>query len=170
MSERLSAKSLSAPPRCLFPDGSPGNTPITVTRRILLVARRSRKALDQALRDAGHSQTRWEILYSLSMDRNDSTLMQVAARLGLEGPSIVSTMEKLEKEGFVERRKNVNDRRSRLIRLTEKGRQAVKMMEAISDQERERLLEGVSEADLEATLRVLTRMRDNLWRRGIQSG
>jgi len=154
----------------IFPEGTPGNLAVTTSRRMMLVARRYRKALDQALRDVGHSQARWEILFSLSMDEEASTLMQIAARIGLEGPSIVATMEKLEEGGFIERRKDANDRRSRLIRLTDKGRDAVRTMAEAANRQRATLLEGVATADLEAMLRALTQMRDNLWKRGIRWG
>lgn len=154
----------------LMPEGLPDNPAITATRRMMLVVRRYRKALDQALKDVGHSQIRWEILYALSMSETDSTLMQVAARLGLEGPSIVSTMEKLEKGGFIERRRDPDDLRSRLIRLTDKGRDAVAVMQQTSTNERMKLLAGIPEEDLRITVDVLTRMRDNLWQQGIKTG
>lgn len=143
---------------------------IMVTRRMLLVVRRYRKALDQALKDVGLSQIRWEILYALSMSEGDSTLMQVAVRLGLEGPSIVSAMEKLDKEGFIQRKRDPADQRSRLIRLTKEGEKAVVVMQQVSAREREKLLDGIEQADLENILHVLTKMRDNLWKNGIKTG
>ncbi|MPT48008.1 MAG: MarR family transcriptional regulator [Sphingobium sp.] len=159
-------------PKHDLPEQEPmsGRPDIMVTRRMMLVTRRYRKALDQALKDVGHSQVRWEILYALSLNDDDSTLMQVAGKLGLEGPSIVSAMEKLEKEGFIQRRKDPADHRSRLIRLTEEGEKAVIIMQQKSTNEREKLLDGIDFDDLETTLYVLTQMRDNLWKCGIKTG
>ncbi|MPT46970.1 MAG: MarR family transcriptional regulator [Sphingobium sp.] len=154
----------------MMPEGTPDNPEITATRRMMLVVRRYRKALDQALKDVGHSQIRWEILYALSMSETDATLMQVAARLGLEGPSIVNTMEKLEKGGFIERRRDPDDLRSRLICLTDKGREAVTIMQQTSTRERAKLLAGINQEEMKVMLHVLTQMRDNLWQQGIKTG
>jgi len=146
----------------IFPEGIPARPSIAVTRRMMLVGRRYRRMLDQALREVGHSQVRWEVLHAVYIARGESTLMEVAARIGLEGPSIVGTMEKLETGGFIERRDNEADRRSKLIRLTNKGHEAIGAMTVIVDQQREKLLAGIDEKDVDAMLRVLTRMADNL--------
>lgn len=153
-----------------FPLGSDKELAIGVSRRLLLVARRYRKALDQALHRIGHSQARWEILFALTLKGGESTLTEVADRLGLEGPTLVGPMERLEAGGFVSRTTDPGDRRSRRIRLTDAGREAVAAMRDVSTAERERLVEGVSPQDLATMLRVLTQFRDNLHRRGLRRG
>jgi len=152
----------SRPPR-IFDDDYDNQRLIAATRRIMLVGRRYRRLLDQALKEIGHSQVRWEILHAISLDPGECTLMEVAARIGLEGPSIVGAMAKLEAGGFVERREHGNDRRARLIQLTDKGREAVTAMTEVVRQWRERLWRNIPDADLDAMLRVLAQLRNNLW-------
>ncbi|TKD49880.1 MarR family winged helix-turn-helix transcriptional regulator [Sphingomonas baiyangensis] len=135
---------------------------MAATRRVMLVGRRYRRLLDQALREAGYSQVRWEILHAIAME-GESTLMEIASRIGLEAPSIVGTMEKLDSGGYLERHANGADRRSRIIRLTNKGKEAVEIMTGIVAREREKLWAGVAPADIDTMLSVLNRMRDNLW-------
>jgi MarR family transcriptional regulator for hemolysin len=150
------------PPR-IFADRYAARPAVAATRRIMLVGRRYRRLLDTALKEAGHSQVRWEILHAIWSAPEDCTLMEVAAHIGLEGPSIVATMEKLETGGFIERREDGNDRRSRLIRLTDKGHEAVTLMTGIVQDQRDQLWAGIPPEDVETMLRILTRMRDNLW-------
>jgi len=150
------------PPR-IFLDRYSAQPAVAATRRIMLVGRRYRRLLDQALREIGHSQIRWEILHTIWTAREDCTLMEVAAHIGLEGPSIVAAMAKLETGGFIERREDGSDRRSRLIRLTATGHEAVRAMSAVVDEQRDLLWAGIPVADIEAMLPVLTQMRRNLW-------
>jgi len=152
----------SAPPK-IFDDDYDNQRLAAATRRIMLVGRRYRRTLDQALKEIGHSQVRWEILHAISFDPGECTLMEVAGRIGLEGPSIVGSMEKLEVGGFIERRQDGKDRRSKLIRLTDKGREAVVIMADVVKGQREKLWADIPEADLDAMLRVLTQLRKNLW-------
>lgn len=159
-SARASRDGLPPP---IFADRHAARPAAAATRRIMLVGRRYRRLLDLALKDIGQSQVRWEILNAISASPGDCTLMDVAARIGLEGPSIVATMEKLETGGFIERREDDNDRRSRLIRLTDRGRDAVRSMTEVVDRQRDRLWEGISAEDVETMLRILTQMRRNLW-------
>lgn len=153
------------PPR-IFDDDYDSQRLIAATRRIMLVGRRYRRVLDQALKDIGHGQVRWEILHAISLDSGQCTLMEVAARIGLEGPSIVGAMAKLEADGFIERRQDGNDRRSRIIRLTEKGGDAVVAMTEVVKEQREKLWRGVPDADIDAVLRVLAQLRNQLWEAG----
>ena len=45
----------------------------------------------------------------------------MAEKLGLEGPTIIPIIDKLEKDGFVTRKTDKNDRRNIRIFLTEKA-------------------------------------------------
>jgi MarR family transcriptional regulator for hemolysin len=152
----------AVPPR-IFSDRYASMPAAAATRRIMLIGRRYRRLIDQALKDVGHSQIRWEILHTISIVPEDCTLMEVAAHLGLEGPSIVATMEKLDTGGFIERRENGADRRSRLIRLTDQGRAAVTLMASVVDAQRDLLWAGIPGEDIETMLDILTRMRRNVW-------
>ncbi len=157
------------PPK-IFDDDYDSQRLVAATRRIMLVGRRYRRVLDQALKEAGHSQVRWEILHAISLDSGQCTLMEVAAHIGLEGPSIVGAMAKLEASGFIERHQDGSDRRSRLIRLTDKGRDAVAVMTEVVRGQREKLWHGIPEADLDAMLRVLAQLRNKLWSNGAEEG
>jgi MarR family transcriptional regulator for hemolysin len=79
----------------------------------------------------------------------------VASHVGIEGPSLVRLLDQLEALGLVVRKDDPTDRRAKGLWLTEVGRDLAQRMEEVLDQLRDRVLEGVSQADLEAAVRVL---------------
>jgi len=78
----------------------------------------------------------------------------VADMLGLEPSSVVRVIDQLIESGLVERQADPNDRRAKLLRLTKDGQKRVSQIEKALIPFRRELLEDVSQADLEAALRV----------------
>jgi len=78
----------------------------------------------------------------------------LADRCGLEGASLVRLLDDLQKSGFVTRTPDPEDRRANLLRLTPKGKSAVRNIEEAMDAFREKLLASASPADIEAAMRV----------------
>jgi MarR family transcriptional regulator for hemolysin len=64
-------------------------------------------------------------------------------------------LDALEKQGLVARHSVANDRRVRNISIEQKGRETLVEIDRFASTMRTQLFEGVSEADLDATLRVL---------------
>ncbi|WP_298318005.1 MarR family transcriptional regulator [Reyranella sp.] len=71
---------------------------------------------------------------------------ELAAALGLEGPSLVRLLDNLERRGLIERREHKSDRRVRGIYLTPSGRELQRRVTSISDGGQQRLL-AASPAD-----------------------
>ncbi|NBB64478.1 MarR family transcriptional regulator [Pseudomonas sp. ODNR1LW] len=87
---------------------------------------------------------------------------ELAQRLEISGPSLTRQLDKLEKLGFVSRRRMVGDGRVRLIVLEPAGREALMEMDILAAEMRDRLFKDMSETDLETTLRVLDTMAERL--------
>ncbi|RQH06494.1 MarR family winged helix-turn-helix transcriptional regulator [Paraburkholderia dinghuensis] len=79
----------------------------------------------------------------------------LAEHVGIEGPSLVRLLDQLCAAGLVRRDEDPEDRRAKTISLTSEGRAVTAKMEDELRALRERVLKGVTRADLEATLRVL---------------
>ena len=79
----------------------------------------------------------------------------VAHAAGIEGPSLVRLLDQLCANGFVCRAEDPLDRRAKSLCLTEAGRELADTLEARLVELRREVLAGVSQDDLEATLRVL---------------
>ncbi|CAM3811867.1 Transcriptional regulator SlyA [Pseudomonas reidholzensis] len=79
----------------------------------------------------------------------------VANAAGLESPSLVRLLDQLCKAGLVCRSEDPLDRRAKALSLTADGRRLAESIEAELVRLRREVLQGISEADLEATLRVI---------------
>ncbi|AIR88720.1 MarR family winged helix-turn-helix transcriptional regulator [Pseudomonas cremoricolorata] len=79
----------------------------------------------------------------------------VAQAAGLEGPSLVRLLDQLCKAGLVCRSADPHDRRAKALSLTAQGRVLAESIENELVRLRHEVLEGIDQADLEATLRVI---------------
>jgi MarR family transcriptional regulator for hemolysin len=84
--------------------------------------------------------------------------------LAIEGASLVRQLDQLVEAGLVERREDVVDRRAKTLHLTPAGTRARAKIEAALDTMRDSVFEGVSDADLEACLRVFAVLESRLGR------
>ncbi|MFG1279541.1 MarR family winged helix-turn-helix transcriptional regulator [Xanthobacter autotrophicus] len=79
----------------------------------------------------------------------------LAAHVGIEGTSLVRLLDQLCDAGLVVRREDPEDRRAKTLWLTEAGEQLAERIERTIARLRSRVFADVSDADVEATLRVL---------------
>ncbi len=133
-----------------------------VGRTIGRVARRWRARLDARIAPFGLTESRWLVLLNLARYGDGVTQKELAARLAIEAPSLVRTLDWLEREGFVERRGSAHDRRSKNVHLTEKATPLVRRIEEVASKVRAEILDGIPEADLAICLSVLERAALNL--------
>lgn len=78
------------------------------------------KAFDTELREkVGVTFGQWKVIVML-VNQNGLTQKEIADRLGLEGPTLIPVIDKMEKEGLVIRKVDPIDRRNNRIYRTEK--------------------------------------------------
>ena len=129
------------------------------------LARRAWRAMSQialdhdrkvAVSDAlGLSWARVLALRQLTMQPH--TLRALAERLAADPPYVTLMVDDLEERGLVQRTPHPEDRRAKLVELTEAGRAAAARADAILD-EPPAALRDVPAEDLAALLRVLERL------------
>ena len=85
------------------------------------------------------------------------TLRGLSARLAADPPYVTLMVDDLEERGLVRRKPHPEDRRAKLVELTEAGRAAAVRAEAILD-EPPAALRDVPTGDLAALMRVLERL------------
>jgi DNA-binding MarR family transcriptional regulator len=90
---------------------------------------------------------------------NQSTLADI---LEIEGMSLGQHIDRLEKGGWVTRRKNPADRRAWNLFLTNKAHLILDDMRALSTQVWEETQAGLSEDDRERFINTLLMIKDNL--------
>jgi MarR family transcriptional regulator, transcriptional regulator for hemolysin len=93
----------------------------------------------------------------LTANRLGEAVRQVtlAESVGIEGPSLVRLLDQLCAAGLTRRDDDPVDKRAKTISVTGAGRAITARMEEDLVILRAQVLKGVSQADLEATLRVL---------------
>jgi MarR family transcriptional regulator, transcriptional regulator for hemolysin len=110
----------------------------------------------------GQTDARWAALCMIADARGGITQTQLAEQLGVQGPTLVKLLDGLEKQGLVSRQPDSDDRRAKKIVIETRGRETLKEMDDFAIKMRNEFFEGVSEAELKITLRVLRHLSDQL--------
>lgn len=125
--------------------------------------RRLRALFDARAKGAGLTLSRARALMRLA-EKDGMPQSELAEILGIEQPSLVGLLDGLEKKGFVERRVDPEDRRSRRIFLTPAAQESAAGILDFTMQLRAQVLDGVDPDDLAAAIRVLARANANIER------
>ena len=144
-----------------------GQTPLyglqwRLGRAIGHISRRWRSRLDARMAGFGLTEARWLPLLALARWGDGVTQKDLAASLGVEGPTLVRTLDWLEREGMVERRSLPADRRAKTVHLTPRAAALYQGIEREAAAIRAEILDGVTEAEIETCLRVLDRIAARL--------
>jgi MarR family transcriptional regulator, transcriptional regulator for hemolysin len=123
-------------------------------------ARVWRLKLDERLKPMGLSQAKWRTLLHLSLAGDALTQAEIAERLGIEQPSLVTLLHRLENEGWIIRRSSLHDRRCKMVFLGQRAQRVISHINAAAEKLRHELLENVSAADLRTCVRVLTQISE----------
>jgi len=84
-------------------------------------ARSWRQVLDRRMRDLGISQACWTAIAVVARAKQPLSQIELANRLGIEGASMVATLDRLVKAGLIKREQSDTDRRIKLVMLTDAG-------------------------------------------------
>jgi MarR family transcriptional regulator for hemolysin len=128
-------------------------------------ARAWRLKLDQRLKPMGLSQAKWRTLLHLSIAPEALTQAQIAERLGIEQPTLVTLLHRLESGGWVRRANASHDRRCKIVLLGRRAQKAITQITAAANELRHELLSEIATPELETCIKVLTRIRARAERR-----
>ena len=120
-----------------------------------------RTALDRRLRPLGHSRSRWMALFHLSKAAG-ITQRELADRLGIESPTLVRLLDRMEADGLLSRCACESDRRIKQLRLTPDGIAEVGRIQAEAAGLRHEILAEIDGDDLAVTLRTLQTLRNRI--------
>lgn len=122
-------------------------------------ARNWRNKLDQRLRPLGMSQAKWLVLLHMNRAEAAMTQKELSERLGIEGPSLVRLLDRMEADGWVERRMSEHDRRAKTVHLTTKAHSMIVDIKHVAARLRDELLDGISAEELAVAAAVLKRIK-----------
>jgi MarR family transcriptional regulator for hemolysin len=132
------------------------------------IINRTAKALihvfDQELRNKfGITFGQFKIIIILANnDDNGLSQKEIADKLALEGPTIIPIIDKLEKDGFLKRMVDKNDRRNNRIFLTEKTISSLDSIINYAVKIKEISIKNISEQDISITNHTLVKMWHNI--------
>jgi len=125
-------------------------------------ARSWRLALDARLKDLGIGQAGWMTIAMIAKADEPPSQRVLADLLGIEGPSVVSMLDRLERDGLVRRAPCPLDRRVKLAHLTDDGRALYARVRKEADAFRHAMLDGVPEETLSAAVALLEQLRTRI--------
>jgi MarR family transcriptional regulator for hemolysin len=124
------------------------------------LARLWRNRLDQRLKPLRLSQARWLVLLHLSRGGDGMVQKDLADRIGIEGPTLVSLLDAMTADGWIVRRESTEDRRSKTVHLTDKAREVLPRINAAASQLRHELLAGIPEQELIRCMGILRQIKE----------
>ena len=136
----------------------PTSTPIGL--RLFMTSKAVRRAFDEALSAAGGSIPIWLVLTNLKSGPWRSQ-HELAAAVGIEGPTLTRHLDGLEQLGLVRRRQVPENRRAVVVELTEDGHTLhAELLEVVIGFDR-RLRRGLSAEDVAVLEELLERLERN---------
>jgi DNA-binding MarR family transcriptional regulator len=132
-----------------------------IMSRLHSAARASRTALAARLLAHGFYAGQDQIMLALARE-DGQTPGALAERLGVRPPTITKTINRLQAQGFLEKRASNADARQAHIFLTDMGRQAIQSIEKSLRKTEKQALKGLDKKEQKALFKALARIEANL--------
>ncbi|WP_235506501.1 MarR family winged helix-turn-helix transcriptional regulator [Altererythrobacter sp. Root672] len=146
-----------------YPKGSRSNLEFRLSRLLILSSRRWMALIDSKVsKSTGYARPQWQTLFAIAFQGGRATTIELAERMGVKWPALVRTLNSLEADGLIVRNENPDDRRSRLIEITNAGSQVLARVQPVVDPTRKAVLEGFSEEEMQTFAGLLSRLLDRL--------
>lgn len=125
------------------------------------VSRMMRGWFDERAQDLGLTRAQWRVLVHLAA-REGVNQRALAEILELDTVTLGRHIDRLERDGWLERRPDPRDRRAWLLHLLPAARPTLDEMEALAERTMAMALEGVSTEERAQFIDVLTRIKANI--------
>jgi len=136
--------------------------PQPFSRLLHLTAHAWRLAVDRRLKESGLSMSSWMAIATVATANEPPTQKALAQLLGLEEASVVPLVDRLVKQQLLARIQPQEDRRKRLLMLTEQGNVAFAEVKTQADTLRAQLLADIDPQALAVTEHVLQQLLTRL--------
>ena len=132
-----------------------------ITTRISRLARLLRRAIDEQLEDHGLTGVQLGLINRLSLF-DGLVQADLGRRMAIEPATLTGIVQRLEREGWVRRSCDADNRRLQRVWLTEKARAALPALRRIQTRHRKRALTGLQPEELAQLEECLDRIEGNL--------
>jgi MarR family transcriptional regulator for hemolysin len=120
-----------------------------------------RRAMDAELLREAITIRQWEVLAWTAVEQ-DLSQAQLAERMGIEAPTLVGIVSRMERDGWLERCACPADRRKKQLRPTPKAEAVWEQMLECCGRVRARATQGISEQELAFFKGICEKMCSNL--------
>lgn len=121
-----------------------------------------RALIDYRLKPLELTQTHWLTLYTINRLPPEQSQNQLAKAIGIEQPSLVRTLDQLEARGLITRHVCANDRRAKLIKLTEAAEPIIQEMNRTITTVRGEIIDGISPEELKLLTGLISKLEQNI--------
>jgi MarR family transcriptional regulator for hemolysin len=108
----------------------------------------------------GLTAAQWKVILVLNI-MDGPTQKEIAEKINVDGSTLVPVIDKMEREGLVERKADSRDRRNNRIFLTKKSESTVDSIIVIILQLRKIIYAGISESEINSAKNVLKTLIKN---------
>jgi DNA-binding MarR family transcriptional regulator len=130
--------------------------------RIAAVYELHAQLLEPTLRAMGISWASFQLLAAAHSAGGSGSQAELARRLGLSPATLCEAVQAHVSKGLLVIEKSPHDARVRLVRLTPRGQEIMRKVQAALDEIAARMLKGVPKAEAQAAQQVLDRIVRNL--------
>jgi MarR family transcriptional regulator for hemolysin len=134
---------------------------LPLAERLSRVARLWKTVACQELAPLGLTHSRWTALWKIKQLGDNISQKVLANALEIELGSLMRTLGQLEEQGLIIRHCCENDKRARLIMMTEQGHQILNEIESKVMNVRRKILADISEDELQILGDILDRIAHN---------
>ena len=138
------------------------STQTNLLRKVSRVSRELSTGFDAQLKTLGLTSARARVMLLLARSPEGVSQASVTDFLGVEHPTAVRILDGLESLGHVRREPAPNDRRAKLIVLTDLGRPVSQQVEVMTQRLNAQLLDGLDQADVLTTDRILQTLLERI--------
>ncbi len=134
---------------------------LSVAEKLSRVSRLWKMVADRELEPLNLTYPRWTALWKLYRMGDNVSQKHLADALEIELASLMRTLKQLEEQSLIIRRCCENDKRARIVSLTQEGRALVTQLESRIYDVRKKLLSDISDQDLQTMWLILEQIACN---------
>lgn len=142
-------------------EAGPGWLHQSIAPKLRLAAKESRTFFEAELGRSGATFATWTMLATLKLE-GPMIQRALAQYLSIEGPTLSRHLESMERRGLVVRTRDGADRRAATVALTTDGESMYADIETVALRSQQRMLEGLSDEDVEQLGKLLDRILRNV--------
>lgn len=122
-----------------------------------------KKGIDKNLMEYDLTTSQSRVLFFIHFRGEDKTSMKdIEEHMKVTHPTVIGIVKRLEEKGFVTTASDPEDRRVKLVAITQKTTKMIKKLEQGKRKMDEKLLKGFTEQETKELRRMLSLIEDNL--------